>query len=101
MNLSGTCEAMVDEAVLLERQGRVPEAIEAYERLLVSWPGLPNCWYNLGLLQRKKGDFSAALASYKEALERGVTQPEEVHLNRGVIYSDCIHQYKDAERELN
>lgn len=92
---------MVDEALLLDRQGRIPEAIEAYRRLLESWPGLPGCWYNLALLERRTGEFSAALASYAEALERGVAQPEEVHLNRGVIYSDCLHRYDEAERELN
>lgn len=92
---------MVNEAVQLERAGRIPEAKEAYERLLDSWPGLPNCWYNLALLQRRTGEHSAALASYKEALERGVDQPEEVHLNRGVIFSDCLRQYEAAERELN
>ena len=69
--------------------------------MLESWPGLPDCWYNLGLLQRNIGEFSAALASYAEALERNVALPEEVHLNRGVIYSDCLRQYGAAESELN
>jgi tetratricopeptide (TPR) repeat protein len=92
---------MVGEADRLERQGLIPEAITAYERLLTEWPGLPNCWYNLGRLQRHMGEFSAALASYREALERGVTQPEQVHLNRGVIFSDCLRQYAEAERELD
>jgi tetratricopeptide (TPR) repeat protein len=92
---------MVNDAILLDRQGRTPEAIAAYRRLLESWPGLPDCWYNLGLLQRRAGEFAAALASYGEALERGVAQPEEVHLNRSVIYSDCLHRYDEAERELN
>ena len=27
-------------------------------------------------------------------------QPEEVHLNRGVIFSDCLRKYEAAEREL-
>ena len=36
--------------------------------------------------------FDAALASYQQALDRGVSQPEEVHLNRGVIYSDCLRR---------
>jgi tetratricopeptide (TPR) repeat protein len=101
MNLMGTCEAMLSEAEQFERQGRIPEAIAAYERLLANWPGLVNCWYNLGRLQRQMGEFAAALASYEEALERGVPQPEEVHLNRGVIYSDCLRQYGAAERELD
>jgi tetratricopeptide (TPR) repeat protein len=98
--MSGTYEAAVREAAELDRQGRVPEAIAAYERLLADWPGLPNSWYNLALLQRKAGSFAAALASYQEALERGVARPEEVRLNRGVIYSDCLQQYEAAEREL-
>jgi tetratricopeptide (TPR) repeat protein len=101
MNSSNSREAMMSEAMRLDREGRVPEAVEAYRRLLDVWPGLPNCWYNLGLLQRKTGEFEAALASYKEALERNVLQPEDVHLNRGVIFSDCLYQYADAERELN
>jgi tetratricopeptide (TPR) repeat protein len=92
---------MLGEAVQLQRDGRFSEAIASYERLLQSWPGLPNCWYELGLLQRKVGKFTAALASYQEALERQVTMPEEVHLNRGIIYSDCLYQYDAAQRELN
>jgi tetratricopeptide (TPR) repeat protein len=101
MNMGGTCEEMVREAEQLNLRGQIPEAIAAYERLLASWPGLPNCWYNLALLQRRTGDFSAALASYSEALERGIAHPEEVHLNRGVIFSDGLHQYAEAERELD
>jgi len=68
--------------------------------VLASWPDLPDTWYNLALLQRRAGRFDAALASYQQALERGVSQPEEVHLNRGVIYSDCLRQDDAAEREL-
>jgi tetratricopeptide (TPR) repeat protein len=101
MNLSASREKLLNDAMELDRQGRVPEAIAAYQRLLADWPGLPNSWYNLALLQRKAGQHSAALASYKEALERNVLQPEEVHLNRGVIYSDYLHQYEAAERELH
>jgi len=101
MSAAGSCESMIAAAQLLELQGRLPEAIAAYERLLESWPGLPTCWYNLGRLQRLSGDFRAALKSYAEALERDVRQPEEVHLNRGVIFSDGLRQFAEAERELN
>jgi tetratricopeptide (TPR) repeat protein len=101
MSNDGTQEALASDAMRLEYEGRTAEAIAAYQRLLDSWPGLPDCWYNLGLLQRKNGEFSAALQSYREALERNVARPEEVHLNRGVIYSDCLCQYEEAENELN
>ena len=91
---------LLREAVLLERARRLPEAAAAYERLLARWPDLPDSWYNLAVLQRKLGRFDAALASYQQALDRGVSRPEEVHLNRGVIYSDCLRQDDAAEREL-
>ena len=93
-------EAMLGEALLLDRQGHVPEAIAAYERLLEKWPALPDCWYNLAVLQRRMRQFSAALNSYQQALDRGVRKPEEVHLNRGVIFSDYLRQDDAAEREL-
>jgi tetratricopeptide (TPR) repeat protein len=91
---------MLEAAAKLEQQGQVAEAIAAYQQLLEFWPGLPDCWYNLARLQRQAGQYARALASYQEALERHVTRPEEVHLNRGVIFSDYLNQYDAAEREL-
>lgn len=93
-------DAQLREAVRLERAGRVAEAIAAYERLLAAYPGLPDSWFNLGVLRRKAGQYEAALAAYREALDRGVPQPEEAHLNRGVIYADHLRQDAAAEREL-
>jgi tetratricopeptide (TPR) repeat protein len=93
-------EQMAREAIRLEREGRLAEAILAYQTLLVRWPALPDCWYSLGLLQSRAGFFPAALASYGQALERGVRQPEEVHLNRGVIFADHLRRPDEAQRAL-
>jgi tetratricopeptide (TPR) repeat protein len=93
-------EPMLEAALRLEAQGHVPEAIAAYEGLLGRWPALPDAWYNLAVLQRRTRQFTAALNSYQQALDRGVKKPEEVHLNRGVIYSDYLRQDDAAEREL-
>jgi tetratricopeptide (TPR) repeat protein len=93
-------QALLRGAVALEKAGRLAEAEAAYLRVLARWPDLPDTWYNLALLQRRAGRFAAALESYQQALDRGVSQPEEVHLNRGVIYSDCLRQDAAAEREL-
>ena len=93
-------QALLHSAAALEQAGRFAEAEAAYQRVLASWPDLPDTWYNLARLQRRAGRFDAALASYQQALDRGVLQPEEVHLNRGVIYSDCLRQDDAAEREL-
>lgn len=93
-------QALLRSAALLESAGQLVEAEAVYQRVLASWPDLPNTWYNLARLQRRAGRFDAALSSYQQALDRGVSEPEEVHLNRGVIYSDCLRQDDAAEREL-
>ncbi len=88
------------EAVGLERAGRGAEAEAAYARLLQRWPNHADSWYNLAVLQRRAGRFDQALASYEQALARGVSRPEEVHLNRGVIFSDCLRRDREALQEL-
>jgi tetratricopeptide (TPR) repeat protein len=96
----GDPQAQLRNAAMLESAGRLAEAEAEYVRVLSSWPDLPNTWYNLARLQRRAGHFDAALSSYQQALDRGVSEPEEVHLNRGVIYADCLRQDDAAEREL-
>jgi tetratricopeptide (TPR) repeat protein len=94
-------QALLQHAQRLEKAGRLAEAEAAYMQLLSRWPDLTNTWYNLALLQRRAGRFDAALASYQQALDRGISEPEQVHLNRGVIYADCLRQDEAAERELH
>ena len=101
MTANGDLQAMGKEALQLERAGRLDEAEAAYQRLLARWPDLPDTWFNLAVLQRKARRFEAALASYQQALDRGVSQPEEAHLNRGVIYSDCLRRDEAAAAELH
>jgi cytochrome c-type biogenesis protein CcmH/NrfG len=90
----------VRAAAHLAAAGRLPEAVAAYQSLLARNPDQPDCWYELGFLQRRLRRFDAALDSYAQALRRGVQRPEEVHLNRGVIFADCLHQPAAAEQEL-
>jgi tetratricopeptide (TPR) repeat protein len=78
----------------------VPEAIAAYRDLLRVNPDLPDSWYNLGWLERQTRNFDGALAAYREALDRGVASPEEVHVNRAVILLDHLHRAAEAEAEL-
>ena len=91
-------DAMLRDAVLLERAGRITEAISVYERALTRRPDRADSWYNLALLQRKARRYEAALASYRQALDHGVSQPEEVHFHRGVIHED-LRRGADAEAE--
>ena len=99
-SLDETPERMVRAALALDRQGLIADAIAAYHAVLRRWPMLSDCWYCLAVLQRKARLFPAALDSYRRALEHGVKTPEEVHLNRAVIYSDDLREDAAAEREL-
>ena len=101
MDAGTTPEKLLRIASQHRDAGRVAEAIAAYEEALALRPDLPNSWYNLARLQRRAGRFEAALASYAQALRRGVAEPEEVHLNRGVIYADDLARSEAAEAELN
>src|SRR5690348_1220890 len=87
-------------AAALQQQGRWDEAEAAYRRVLAERPDLANAWYNLAFVQRRAGRFEAAIESYSQALARGVRDPEEVHLNRGVIYADHLRDDAAAEKEL-
>lgn len=100
MNSDAALLALVAQAEALERAGQLPAAVAAYRALLRQRPQLPNSWYNLARLQRRLGQYEDALWSYAQALAHGVGQPEEVHLNRGVIYADDLRQPGAAEAEL-
>src|SRR5580698_9012511 len=91
---------MMREATQLRLQNRVPEAIEAYRRILVRLPGQAESWFNLAVLQRQAHRFEEALESYQRALNAGVSHPEEAHLKRSVIYTDYLRRYAEAESEL-
>lgn len=101
MGSGTTPEALLRTAAEHRSAGRIAEAIAAYREALALRPALPNAWYNLGRLQRQAGRFEAALAAYAQALAHGVSDPEEVHLNRSVIYADDLVRSEAAEAELN
>jgi len=88
------------EAARLHRQNRAAEALAAYQSIVTRWPKLADAWYNLAILHRQMFRFDEALACYQRALSSGIARPEEVHLNRGVIYSDFLRDYPAAAGEL-
>lgn len=87
-------------AVSLLRQGQTEAAIDAFRAYLDQCPDDADGWYNLGYLLRQRGQFEHALRAYERALEHGVRDPHEVHLNRAVILSDHLLRPGQAEAEL-
>ena len=89
------------QASALFHAGRWKEALPAYEELLQRHHNLPNSWFNLAMLRRDARRYDDALESYQRALDLKIEAPEEVHLQRGVIYADDLGNSDSAERELN
>jgi tetratricopeptide (TPR) repeat protein len=87
-------------ALQLLQQGRTKEAIDAHLNLIKHQPKNIEALYNLGYLLKIDGQYPQALEAYSRALALGISQPEEVHLNMAVIYSDHLRRDADAEREL-
>jgi tetratricopeptide (TPR) repeat protein len=101
MALPDSPQALIREAEGLSAAGELAAAIQLYQRLLARWPQFADSWYNLGVLQRRVGQYEAALASYGQALAHGVRGAEEVHLNRAVILTDFLRRDAEAEQELH
>lgn len=92
---------MMQQAAALHAQGRRAEAIEAFQQVLALTPEVAEGWYELGYLQKAEGRYQEALDAYARALQLGIRRPEEVHLNRAVIFSDHLRRDDDAQRELS
>lgn len=92
--------ALSAQAAQALRQGRPAQAAELFRQLTALEPGKANHWFNLGWSLRSARDYEAALEAYAEALRRGVTGPEDVHVNRSVILSECLHRTEEAAEEL-
>src|SRR5687768_14785296 len=80
--------------------GQLFEAIEAHRQLLALRPDLADSWFNLAYLERAAHRFREALASYQKALDLGISRPEEVHVNRAIIFSEYLEESSSAETEL-
>jgi tetratricopeptide (TPR) repeat protein len=82
------------------RLGDWTQACDVYYGLILRRPGLPEAHFNLGYNLRQAGRFEEAIESYKRALNKGISDPEEVHLNIAVILSDHLRREDEAEQHL-
>jgi tetratricopeptide (TPR) repeat protein len=99
--MANALEEALLQAAAADRAGRLQDAARIYNDVLKRVPDLPATWFNLGRVYRRLRLYDAALATYQEALNRGLTRPEEAHLNRAVIYADDLHRPEAAEAELH
>lgn len=98
-NLPSPAELLARAEQHLQR-GERAEAIAAFTQGLEQDPAHPDAWFNLAWTLRAERRFAPALAAYAEAIARGVTRPEEAHLNRAVIFSEHLFDVERACAEL-
>ncbi|WP_339768951.1 sulfotransferase [uncultured Paraglaciecola sp.] len=84
-----------EKADLLRKLGKPKDGIECYEQLLARKPSNANARYNFALFLKKEGQSERAIANYLRAIEFHISEPQEVYLNIGVIYSE-LHDTDNA-----
>jgi Flp pilus assembly protein TadD len=70
----GDAGAHFDRAMALQKEGKLPEAMEEYRASLRIIPGSPEAHYNVGVALQTQGDTAAAKAEFQKArdsAERG------------------------------
>jgi tetratricopeptide (TPR) repeat protein len=75
-------------------------ALNAYEAYLVQQPGSANAAFNHAWYLGKDGQFIHAIDMYLRAINLGVAQPEEAHLNIANIYMNHLGNYEKAREEF-
>lgn len=88
------------EAAELQRSGRRADAIARFSAGLALEPDDAERWYEFGYLLKSDARYDAALDAFGRALALGIARPEEVHLNRAVLYADHLRRDEEAEAEL-
>ncbi|MCA1750031.1 MAG: tetratricopeptide repeat protein, partial [Sphingomonadales bacterium] len=98
--MTDALQSLADRAARHMSAGRFAEAATDFAAVLAREPDHPDIWYNLGYAQRRARQYEEALAAYRQALDRGVGGPEEVHLNRAVILAHDLGRSDEAMGEL-
>lgn len=98
--MSDAYQVRLAQGAALERLGRIPEAVTLYQSVVAERPDMGDVWYDLGRLLRRMRRLDDALAAYDQALAQGARDPQEIHLNRAVIFAEDLNCPDAAEPEL-
>ena len=82
------------------REGNYDAAAAGFERLVAMRDDHADSWFNLGYARRMARHYQAALDAYGQAIVRGMSSPEDAHLNRAVILSEHLQRADEALAEL-
>jgi tetratricopeptide (TPR) repeat protein len=86
--------------LLQQRSYPLEHALKAYENYLAHQPDSANAAFNYAWYLARDGQFKSAIRLYRRALELGIEQPEEAHLNIANICMDHLRDDDEARKEL-
>jgi len=94
--------AAIDQVAMHLQRKSYPLAnvLQAYDNYLTSQPASSRATFNHAWYLARDGQFEAAIRKYRRALELGIKQPEEVHLNIASIFMDHLQDNESARTEL-
>jgi len=79
--------------------GRIPEAIQEYQKVIAIAPNHETAHFNLGLLYHKAGRLDEAIEAFRQVL-RLTPQDLPTHINLGVAYRDKREETLRKEIEI-
>ena len=82
---------------IAEKEEKYEEAVKHYRKATSVNRNNVNAYIALGRVQRRRGEFGAAQASYSEALEVWRDFPE-AHLNLAILYDLYVNQPEQAQK---
>jgi tetratricopeptide (TPR) repeat protein len=102
LRFGGDKLATIDQVAgyLLQRGHSLQPALAAYERFLSDRPDSATAAFNHAWYLARDGQFDAAVAGYRRALELGAEAPQEVHLNIANLWMDHLQDPVQARRHL-
>ncbi|MCX7678521.1 MAG: tetratricopeptide repeat protein [Spirochaetes bacterium] len=83
-----------DRCVALEKEGKIDEAIDAYELLIAEFGGAKEIFINLGALYARKCRYDDALRSFMSALQHG--EDCLTHYNIGAV----LYRLRNFEKAI-
>ena len=73
--------------VVFQDQGKLDEAIKAYEKVLKIQPGFADPYYNMGVVFQDQGKLNEAIEAYKKAIQMN-PKYAEAYYNMGIVFKD-------------
>jgi tetratricopeptide (TPR) repeat protein len=88
-------------ALLEQRSFPLESALKAYQDYLMLHPGAAAAAFNYAWYLSRDGQFETAIGMYQKALELGISQPEEVHLNIANLFMDQLAEHEKAREAFH